>query len=161
MDQHDCSAARDDAEEVLKANPEDVRTARIIAAAYAVQNEQRKAGDRLAEIVAYRPKSAPLQSLLGDWYMSTGRLEDARKAFEAAKTANPRFRQADLAWPTEGSTTAMQPARPVGYNRSRSQGSSGVIATSGRGGCCRQPCCSDCAVPFRSRCGQFQSARAK
>jgi hypothetical protein len=56
MDQHDCSGACGDAEEVLKANPEDVRAARIIVAAYAAQNEQRKAGDRLAEIVAYRPQ---------------------------------------------------------------------------------------------------------
>jgi hypothetical protein len=41
---------------------------------------------RLAEIVAYRPASAPLQNLLGERYLSAGQMDQARKAFEAASS---------------------------------------------------------------------------
>lgn len=96
MRQRDYSGARLDAEEVLKANPEDVRAARLVVGGYAGEHEDRKAVQRLNEMVAYRPKSAPLQSLLGEWYVNAGNLAEARKAFEAAKNADPAYLPSDL-----------------------------------------------------------------
>ena len=93
----DYLGARADAEECLKSSPEDVRAARIVVEAYVARNERGKAEERLVEIVARRPKSAPLQNLLGEWYKDAGRLDDARKAFEAAKAADSSLRAADLA----------------------------------------------------------------
>jgi Tfp pilus assembly protein PilF len=97
MERRDYLGARADAEESLKSSPEDVRIARIIVEAYVARNERGKAEERLVEIAAQRPKSAPLQNLLGDWYRNAGRLDDARKAFEAAKAADSSLRAADLA----------------------------------------------------------------
>jgi tetratricopeptide (TPR) repeat protein len=94
--QHDYSGARKDAEEVLQASPEDVRAARIVVDSFVAQKEHAKAEARLAQIAANRPKSAALQDLLGQWYEDAGRLEDARKAFEAAKAAEPQSHAADL-----------------------------------------------------------------
>jgi tetratricopeptide (TPR) repeat protein len=97
MGQHDYLGARKDAEEALKASPEDVRGARLIVQSFVGQNDRSKAQERLAEIAAARPKSAPLQNLLGEWYVGAGRMDDARKAFEAAKAADSNWRAADLA----------------------------------------------------------------
>jgi Tfp pilus assembly protein PilF len=88
--------ARAAANEVLSGNPEEVRAARLIVDSYAAQNELPRAGKRLLEIVAARPSSAGLQNLLGQWLMGTGNLAEARKAFEAAKTADPKFLQAEF-----------------------------------------------------------------
>jgi tetratricopeptide (TPR) repeat protein len=93
----DYIGARTAAEEVLAKNPEDVRAARLIIDSYAGQKQLPKAGDRLFQLVAARPKSADLQFLLGQWEMNTGKMAEARKAFDAAKAANPKLLQADFA----------------------------------------------------------------
>jgi tetratricopeptide (TPR) repeat protein len=97
MQLHDYEGARVDAEEVLKSHPDNAYAARIVVGAYVGLNEQHKAIQRLTEIVGYRPKSAALQHLLGEWQFRKGDLAEARKAFEAAKMAEPGFLQADLA----------------------------------------------------------------
>ena len=89
--------ARAAANEVLLKNPEEVRAARLLVDVYAAQKQLSLAGERLVQLVAARPNSAGLQYLLGQWQMSTGKTADARKAFEAAKTANPKLLQADFA----------------------------------------------------------------
>jgi len=97
MQQHDFAGARMDAEEALKADPGDVRAARIVVGAYVGLNQQPQALQRLKDMVAFRPKSAPLRHLLGEWYVDTGNLAEARKAFEASRTADPAFLPAELA----------------------------------------------------------------
>ena len=89
-------AARAAAEEVLSGNPDEVRAARLIVDSYAAQKQLPRAGKRLLEIVALRPGSPGLQYLLGQWMMGIGNLGEARKAFEAAKSANPKFLQAEF-----------------------------------------------------------------
>ncbi len=93
----DYDGARQAADEVLSKNPEDARAARLIIDSYAAQKQLPKAGERLAQIVAASPRSAPLQYLLGQWQLSTGKPAEARKAFEAAKAADVKFREADFA----------------------------------------------------------------
>jgi tetratricopeptide (TPR) repeat protein len=95
--EHDYAGARDDAEESLKGNPDDIRAVSVIAEAYASQKQLPKAIERLRELAAARPKSAPLQNLLGQWYLRSDNPGAARKAFEAAKSADSRFVPADLA----------------------------------------------------------------
>jgi tetratricopeptide (TPR) repeat protein len=85
------------AEEVLTRNPEDVTAARVIVDSYVLQKKPEKAGEKLAALAAAHPGSAPLQYLLGEWQLETGKREAARKAWESAKTADSRFFQADLA----------------------------------------------------------------
>jgi tetratricopeptide (TPR) repeat protein len=97
MQERDFAGARITADEALRGDPGDVRAARILVGAYVGLDQQPKALERLKEIVAYRPKSAPLRHLLAEWYVDTGNLMEARKALEAALTADPVFLPAELA----------------------------------------------------------------
>jgi tetratricopeptide (TPR) repeat protein len=97
LQERDFQGARLSAEEALKRSPEDVRAAQLVAASYFAQDDPAKALQRLSEIAAARPHSAPLQQLLGQSYVQTGHLAEARKAFEAAKAADFKLSGADLA----------------------------------------------------------------
>jgi tetratricopeptide (TPR) repeat protein len=97
MLEKDYDGARAAANEVLSANPEEVRAARLIVDCYAAQKQMPKAGESLLQLVAARPMSAGLQLLLGQWQVNMGQLAEARKTFERAKAANPNFQQANLA----------------------------------------------------------------
>ena len=94
---NDYDGARAAANEVLAKNPEEVRAARLIVDSYAAQKQLPKAGERLLQLVAAQPNSAGLQYLLGQWQLSTGKTAEARKTFEAARAADPKFLQADFA----------------------------------------------------------------
>lgn len=94
LQQGDYSGAIADAEEAIKNN--DVRGARLLAGAYQAQKHPAKAEERLKELVAAHPKSAPLANLLGLWYLEAGNRSAARKAFEAALAADPKFLDAGL-----------------------------------------------------------------
>lgn len=97
MHDGDYVGARISAEEVLRQSPEEVRAARVLADSYTAQKQPQKAAQRLAELADGHPKSAPLHSLLGQYELAIGRQAEARQAFEAAKSADPGFIQADLA----------------------------------------------------------------
>jgi len=92
----DYTGARLAADEVLRQNPEDVRAAELLADSYAAQKQTFTAAARLSELAASHPKSAPLQELLGQWQIKAGHLPEARTAFEAAKSADPKFVSAEL-----------------------------------------------------------------
>jgi Tfp pilus assembly protein PilF len=87
----DYTGARADAEEVLQKNSGDIRAVRVVVAAYRAQKLPAKVEERLKTAVAEHPQSAPLQTLLGQWYMETRNLTAARKAFEAAQSADPKL----------------------------------------------------------------------
>ncbi len=95
--ENDYDGARAAANEVLAKNPEDVRAARVIVDSYAAQKQLPKAGERLAQLVAARPNSAGLQYLLGQWEVGTGKVVEARKAFEAAEAADKKLLPAEFA----------------------------------------------------------------
>jgi tetratricopeptide (TPR) repeat protein len=94
--ERDYSGSRAAAEEVLKQNPEDVQAGHVVVETYVVQKQRAQAGEKLAKVVAARP-NAPLQQLMGQWDLNVGNLAAARKAFEAAKAADPKYLRADLA----------------------------------------------------------------
>jgi Tfp pilus assembly protein PilF len=95
LKQADYSGAIVDAEEAIKNN--DVRGARLLAGAYLEMKQPAKAEQRLKELVAAHPESATLANVLGLWYLNTGDRSAARKAFESALTADPKFLDAGLA----------------------------------------------------------------
>src|SRR5256884_3371512 len=97
MEQRDFLGARARADEVLRRHPEEVRAARVLIESYAAQKGPGKGLQRLVELADGHPKSAPLQFLLGEWYLRAGELAKARKAFETAKAADPKKLDADLA----------------------------------------------------------------
>ena len=96
MSDGDVAGARADADEVLRRNPTEITAAVVLADSYAAQKQPMKAIETLAKLAQGHPKSAPLQQLLGQQYQQIGKLREARKAFEAAKSADPAFLQADL-----------------------------------------------------------------
>jgi tetratricopeptide (TPR) repeat protein len=97
LQQADYAGARADAEEAIKNNPDDSRGPRILADTYLGQKQPAKAEERLKQLAAEHPQSAPLANLLGQWYLNSKNLPAARKSFEAALADNPKFLEADLA----------------------------------------------------------------
>ncbi len=95
--ERDYPGARKDAEESLKGNPNDMRAVSVMAEADASEKQLPRAIERFSKLATAQPKSAPLQALLGQWYLRADNPAAARKAFEAAKSADPRFVPADLA----------------------------------------------------------------
>ena len=91
------AGARADAGEVLQRNPLEIRAARILVDSYVAQNQPLQAIESLAKLAREHPNSAPFEQLLGEQYLRAGKLREARKAFEAAKSADPASRAADLA----------------------------------------------------------------
>ena len=91
MDEKDYTGAMADAKEVLRLKPEDSRGARLLADTYLARNELPKATQVLVDATAVRPKSAPMQYLVGQWYMRNRQFVDARKAFEAALASEPNY----------------------------------------------------------------------
>jgi tetratricopeptide (TPR) repeat protein len=94
--QKDYAGAHTQVEELLKRDGADMRAAQLLMEIYASQRELAKGLDRLKEVASARPSSAPLQNLLGRWYLRSGNLAAARQACEAAKAADPQFLPADL-----------------------------------------------------------------
>ncbi len=110
--ERDYSGARGGAEELLKGDPENTNAAVILAETYRAQGQRARGIQRLKELAADRPGSAPLQHLLGQWYLGSGDSAQARKAYEAALSADPKFVQSDLALADlDLSAGAIQPAR--------------------------------------------------
>ncbi len=93
----DPAAARKAVEEALKIDPSDLRALQALSQTYAAQKNAPMALRRVKEYAASQPNSAPVQDFLGMMLMSQGSPAEARKAFAAAKAANPRYVQADLA----------------------------------------------------------------
>jgi len=94
--EHDYAGARVSLEELLQHNVTDVRVAELLMETYAGQQQVPKGVDRLKELVAAHPQSAPLNQLLGQWSRRAGDTAAARKAFESAKAADQHFVPADL-----------------------------------------------------------------
>jgi len=93
----DFKAALVSLEEALQTNPEDVRALEAIGRVYVAQKQAPAGLQRLKDYAARRPKSAPVQHLLGAWSLAGGERAQARAAFEAAKAADSSFSASDIA----------------------------------------------------------------
>jgi len=87
----DFAGARRDADEILAQNTEAFWAVRLMVDSYAAENKSSLAIQRLREMVAVHPKSAPLQHALGEALLASGHCKDSRSAFESAVAANPGF----------------------------------------------------------------------
>jgi Tfp pilus assembly protein PilF len=88
------AAAQPLLEEALRANPQDLRIVRALARCY-IAGKQIPAGSAaFRQYAAERPNAAWAQQALGEWYAATGNTAEARKALEAARAIDPKFRPA-------------------------------------------------------------------
>lgn len=96
MSHKDYAGAQADAEEVLRRNPLEMRALGLLLNSLSAQKKDAQAEQRLTVLASQQPKSAPIQQLLGEWMLKHGKLEQARAAFQAAKTAEPKYLDAYL-----------------------------------------------------------------
>jgi tetratricopeptide (TPR) repeat protein len=95
--QKDYAGARAAAETALQQNPEEVRALNVIVQSYAAQKQMPTAVQKAREYAAQRLASARMQQFLGQLLSHYGDRAGARKAFEAAKAANPALISPNLA----------------------------------------------------------------
>ncbi|MGD1092108.1 MAG: tetratricopeptide repeat protein [Bryobacteraceae bacterium] len=93
----DVAGGRKLLEDVLNANPEDLRALDTLARSFVAQNQTDLALDQVKLYAAKRPKSPALQQFLGMAMASTGKFVEARNAFEAAKASDSNYVGADFA----------------------------------------------------------------
>jgi tetratricopeptide (TPR) repeat protein len=91
------AAAQAPLEEALKAIPGDVVALEALNATYVARNSRPEGLARVREYVARAPQAAPAQVFLGQQLLADGDLRDARASFLAAKSADPKSPQPDLA----------------------------------------------------------------
>jgi tetratricopeptide (TPR) repeat protein len=96
MMQKDYAAARQSAEEALKASPENVNALKLLAQSYAAQKQTAAGVQRFKAHASQNPKSALVQMVLGEQLLRGGDRAEARKAFEAAKAFKADYTAADL-----------------------------------------------------------------
>jgi len=83
--------------EILKNNPEDLAAVDILIRSYAAHQQLAGALEQVRLLISERPKSAPLQYRLGLILKANRKPDEARAAYAAALTIDPRFPQARLA----------------------------------------------------------------
>jgi len=93
----DFNGARASIDSLLRQSPEDVRALGALAQLYRAQNQRAAALEAVREYVARHASSAALQNYLGDLMLAEGKTAEARAAYTAALSANPRFRPPQLA----------------------------------------------------------------
>ena len=83
------AAARESLEQALDINPGDVRALGALNEAYIAQKQGPLALQKVKEYASHNPKAAPVQEFLGVLLSANGDRQGARKAFEAARAADP------------------------------------------------------------------------
>ncbi len=94
--QKDYAGARAGAEEVLKQNADDTRALNVLFQSYVAQRQAPAGLAKVREYASRQPVPASAQYFLGQLLMESSDRPGARRAFEAAKGANPRMIPADL-----------------------------------------------------------------
>lgn len=91
------AAARGAFESALQQEPDNTRALGALAQTYIAENQRARAGEVIQKHAASRTNSAEMQNFLASWYSRTGYRGEARKAYEAALTAEPKNMPATLA----------------------------------------------------------------
>lgn len=90
------AGARTSLDEALKLNPADLQALEGLSQTYIAQKNAPMALKTVREFAGSHTKSAPVQDFLGVMLLAKGDRAEARAAFAAAKSADPRFVKADL-----------------------------------------------------------------
>ncbi len=93
----DLAGAQASIDEALKLVPDSVSAWEFLRRDYAARKQPQIAIERLRAVAAQRPQSAALQLLLGRWLADAGLADEARKAYEAGKKADPKSTEAEMA----------------------------------------------------------------
>jgi len=96
QEKKDFVAARAALAEGLHQSPEDLRMLRLMVLTYSGQKQPAAGIHAVQQYAAQHPKSAPVQHYLGGLLIANGQRAEARAAFQAAKSANPKFTAADV-----------------------------------------------------------------
>lgn len=92
----DRKGARAALDAALKINPSDLRALQVMQQTYLPQ-ENALALQKVKEFAVQHPKSPAAQEFLGTMLMSSGKLAEARTAFDAARSADPQASSVDYA----------------------------------------------------------------
>jgi len=96
IQKRDFAGAVSNGQEALKQNPEHILALSTLALTYTLQSQTSTAFEKLRDYSARWPKLARVQHFFGEWALANGYREEARRAFVAAKAAEPTFLEADL-----------------------------------------------------------------
>jgi tetratricopeptide (TPR) repeat protein len=88
--------ARKSLEQALDINPGDVRALGALNQTYTAQKQGSLALEKVKAYASRNPKAAPVQEFLGVLLVANGDRLGGRRAFEAARAADPAFARADL-----------------------------------------------------------------
>jgi tetratricopeptide (TPR) repeat protein len=97
MHEPNINAARASLEEVVNKNPEDFRAIDLMILTYYYQNQQAAVAPKLREYAQKYPKSAVIQTRLGEWLLASGDRKQALSVLAAADTLNPKYLPAKMA----------------------------------------------------------------
>jgi tetratricopeptide (TPR) repeat protein len=92
----DYAKARGDAEELLQLNPASARALNLAVEVSLEQNDRAAALRFLRLIAGKNSRSAPMQTVIGEWFRRLGLVTEARQGFDAAIALNPRYTPAVL-----------------------------------------------------------------
>ncbi len=90
------AAARESLRVTLRQDPDDVRALALLARTWEEQQQSTAAVNEIRSWASRRPQSAPVQLFLGKLLLENGNADEARKAFVAARAADPDLIIADL-----------------------------------------------------------------
>ena len=96
FEEKDYLGSRKSLEEALKLNPDYMAALDLLARSYAVQNKPAKALEVVKQYAANKPSSPYLGGLIGSWQVYGHHLPEAKAAFQAVISANPKFIPARL-----------------------------------------------------------------
>ena len=77
-------------DEILKQNPEDFRALNLLGESYLMDKQPAAAIQKIQQYAMQRPQSSTMQVFLGEWMERAGKPGDARAAFVAARTLDPK-----------------------------------------------------------------------
>jgi tetratricopeptide (TPR) repeat protein len=86
IQQNRCAAARELAEELLVDRPDDLRGFQLLSRAYAGEKRTVEAVQAITQAASRASHAAPVQRFLGEFLLAHGHREQARTAFERART---------------------------------------------------------------------------
>jgi len=92
----DIAGARTAFEQVLAVRPVDAVALDSLAQTYAYEKRPDQALKTVELYASKHPNSAPLQNVLGNWFATSKRRDDARKAYRAALASDPTLFQAHM-----------------------------------------------------------------
>jgi tetratricopeptide (TPR) repeat protein len=96
LTQRNFAGARESFERALKTHPDDYKTLNLLVQSYDFQKQFPAGVERIRKLAAERPNSAPVQFFLGELMTQTQHWDEARRAFLAAKAADPKLIGADV-----------------------------------------------------------------